>query len=324
MLTKLRGAVVSYDLLQDPYILKLKRLQDSETNSQLRKAILEQRTPCLSQLKALLLRAEELLQQLGPGAVEWYLNKCTERLTEIRCQDHHGLLINLRDSDMSHLQTLLVNCVGPDRSQIENSNGWLLSTKFDRLLQVLNREASKTFTGIIFAKQRATVAALSALLSVHTLTNTRFQVGSFVGSSVHLLKRTNISDLADGRAQQTFLDGFRSGDINLIVSTDVLEEGIDVPSCNLVVCFDPPMNLTSFVQRRGRARQHESKFIIFLPDESARIREWQSAEKLLMDIYAEEDRVLQAELSAEEIEEDAHQELYVESTGQVNQKWNCN
>ena len=33
---------------------------------------------------------------------------------------------------------------------------------------------------------------------------------------------------------------FRKGAVNVIVSTSVVEEGIDVPSCNLVVKFDFP------------------------------------------------------------------------------------
>ncbi|KAK5201922.1 Dicer-like protein 2, partial [Exophiala xenobiotica] len=51
---------------------------------------------------------------------------------------------------------------------------------------------------------------------------------------------------------------------NLIIETDVLEEGIDVTACNLVVCFDVPSNLKPFLQRRGRARQEQSTFAILL------------------------------------------------------------
>lgn len=52
--------------------------------------------------------------------------------------------------------------------------------------------------------------------------------------------------------------------VNIIVATPILEEGLDVQSCNLVICFDPPKTFCSFIQCRGRARTHNSDFIIMV------------------------------------------------------------
>ncbi len=43
-----------------------------------------------------------------------------------------------------------------------------------------------------------------------------------------------------------------------------------MPVCNLVVCFDRPDNLKSFIQRRGRARMRSSKLYLLF-DEDPRI-----------------------------------------------------
>lgn len=53
--------------------------------------------------------------------------------------------------------------------------------------------------------------------------------------------------------QNEILKQFRTGTTKLIIATTVLEEGLDVPSCNLVVRFSAPETYRQFVQSRGRA-----------------------------------------------------------------------
>jgi len=50
-----------------------------------------------------------------------------------------------------------------------------------------------------------------------------------------------------------------------MVASDVLEEGIDIPKCNLVVKFDLPKNYRSYIQSKGRARHRSSKYYIMVP-----------------------------------------------------------
>ncbi|XP_064549175.1 endoribonuclease Dcr-1 [Drosophila montana] len=56
------------------------------------------------------------------------------------------------------------------------------------------------------------------------------------------------------RRQEDVLKRFRMHDCNVLIGTSVLEEGIDVPKCNLVVRWDPPTTYRSYVQCKGRAR----------------------------------------------------------------------
>uniref|UniRef100_A0A0D3FXT9 Dicer-like protein 4 n=1 Tax=Oryza barthii TaxID=65489 RepID=A0A0D3FXT9_9ORYZ len=68
---------------------------------------------------------------------------------------------------------------------------------------------------------------------------------------------------------------FSSGEVNLLVATSVGEEGLDIQTCCLVVRFDLPETVASFIQSRGRARMTKSKYVVLLE------RENQSHEKLL-------------------------------------------
>lgn len=84
-----------------------------------------------------------------------------------------------------------------------------------------------------------------------------FTVSYLTGSN------TSVDALAP-KLQKETLESFRSGKVNLLFATDVVEEGIHVPNCSYVIRFDLPKTVRSYVQSRGRARQNDSQFIIML------------------------------------------------------------
>jgi superfamily II DNA or RNA helicase len=55
----------------------------------------------------------------------------------------------------------------------------------------------------------------------------------------------------------------RCGDINVLIATSVVEEGVDVKSCSFVTAFDPIDTVKSYVQMKGRARPQDANFITF-------------------------------------------------------------
>lgn len=66
------------------------------------------------------------------------------------------------------------------------------------------------------------------------------------------------------RRQEEVLKRFRMHDCNVLVGTSVLEEGIDLPKCNLVVRWDAPTTYRSYVQCKGRARAAPAYHVILV------------------------------------------------------------
>jgi endoribonuclease Dicer len=56
----------------------------------------------------------------------------------------------------------------------------------------------------------------------------------------------------------------------------MLEEGVELPRCNLVVRFDPPSNFRAMVQSRGRARVNNAHYVNLVEDKDteAFVLEW--------------------------------------------------
>ncbi|XP_042485493.1 endoribonuclease Dicer homolog 3a [Macadamia integrifolia] len=71
-------------------------------------------------------------------------------------------------------------------------------------------------------------------------------------------------DALTPKVQKKTLDSFRRGEVNLLFTTDVAEEGIHVPDCSSIIRFDLPKTVRSYVQSRGRARQPDSQYVIML------------------------------------------------------------
>lgn len=57
------------------------------------------------------------------------------------------------------------------------------------------------------------------------------------------------------------LNRFRYGEINCIFATQVAEEGIDIPECDLIIRFDLYDSAIQYIQSKGRARQTNSVYV---------------------------------------------------------------
>ncbi|XP_048324502.2 endoribonuclease Dicer homolog 2 isoform X1 [Ziziphus jujuba] len=110
---------------------------------------------------------------------------------------------------------------------------------------------------IIFVERVITAIVVQSLLSEflpkHNNWKTKYMAGNHNGLQYQTRK-----------LQNEIVDEFRKGMVNIIVATSILEEGLDVQSCNLVIRFDPSATVCSFIQSRGRARRQNSDYILMV------------------------------------------------------------
>ncbi|CAH2102690.1 unnamed protein product [Euphydryas editha] len=66
------------------------------------------------------------------------------------------------------------------------------------------------------------------------------------------LKVAELSAALDRTNREQVLKKFKHTEIDIIISTDALARGIDIPACNYVVSYDPPRNIKTYVHRIGR------------------------------------------------------------------------
>jgi ERCC4-related helicase len=66
------------------------------------------------------------------------------------------------------------------------------------------------------------------------------------------------------REQVALLDQFRAGTINCLVATSVAEEGLDIPSTDLVVLYEPVPDEIRTIQRRGRTGRYRPGRVVVL------------------------------------------------------------
>ena len=81
--------------------------------------------------------------------------------------------------------------------------------------------------------------------------------------------------------QDKAIKTFHEGSCNLLVATSVLEEGIDIPACNLVIRYQKVTSEIAKVQTQGRARAQDSQsFTIISSDSKKEYQEMMNEEKI--------------------------------------------
>ena len=111
---------------------------------------------------------------------------------------------------------------------------------------------------IVFTESRDTAEALTDFLSES------FDTRRFVGQG-----DKEGSDGMTQKEQGKTLDAFRTGEFEVLVSTSVAEEGLDVPEVDLVLFYEPVPTAIRSIQRKGRTgRQDEGRVIVLMAEDT--------------------------------------------------------
>jgi len=140
----------------------------------------------------------------------------------------------------------------------DSNNNALASQCTDRLLHTIDLirrqlEENSDSKILVFVRMRKTAQALAKFLrDIAKIQNCDYVVGHAPLNGMN------------SNHQRSVVENFKNGNIKVIIATSVLEEGIDVPQCQLVLSFDSVTCLRAYIQVKGRARAKNSRYIIFI------------------------------------------------------------
>ncbi|KAG4075988.1 hypothetical protein HA402_003814 [Bradysia odoriphaga] len=179
-----------------------------------------------------------------------------------------------------------------DEMEDVESAGQILSnssTKVVYLISILKKKLQiygPKMKALIFVTRRHTAKNIHHIIQKFGQVDENFTIKSdfMVGNNSSVPE--SIEQVLENKWNRKVIERFKKGEINVIVSTSVLEEGIDLQMCNLVISYDVPKEFRSYVQSKGRARMRQSNYIIMCPEEKytgllVKLKEWNEVDARL-------------------------------------------
>jgi ERCC4-related helicase len=127
--------------------------------------------------------------------------------------------------------------------------------KMTKLIQILKKELTKKGQIIVFSQYRDTVNQIHAKCEENNI-----RAVKFFGQA----PREKEKGLTQ-KEQKEIIKKFRKGTYQVLISTSVAEEGMDIPSVDLVVLYEPVPSEIRMIQRRGRTgRKSKGQMIVLI------------------------------------------------------------
>jgi len=146
---------------------------------------------------------------------------------------------------------------GKAYSEVIRLEGKMEHPKFQKLKEIMQSEiiSNPKSRFIVFSQYRD----MASLISKELNKIEGLKASLFVGQ----LKKDNIG--MSQKEQAAIIEGFREGKINVLTSTSIGEEGLDLPEVNVVIFYEPIPSAIRKIQRQGRtARLKPGKLITLM------------------------------------------------------------
>ncbi|MCG3215274.1 MAG: DEAD/DEAH box helicase family protein [Candidatus Heimdallarchaeota archaeon] len=140
------------------------------------------------------------------------------------------------------------------------NEGKIIHPKIERLKEIISEEIAKNPNNriLVFSHFRVTVKIISD------------ELGKIDGIKSHWFVGQSSMRGDKGLSQKEQIEimrSFRDGTYNVLVSTSVAEEGLDIGECELVVFYDAVPSAIRLIQRKGRTgRRKEGKVIMLIAE----------------------------------------------------------
>ncbi|XP_027844608.1 endoribonuclease Dicer isoform X4 [Aphis gossypii] len=142
-----------------------------------------------------------------------------------------------------------------------------VSPKLKKLMEILST-IKATDTCLVFVDRRTTAKILYHYIKDFIQEyNQENIVCEFIVGARGIISPDSKEMVYKKQQNNDIIKRFNDNIINVLITSEVLEEGVDIQTCNYVIRYDSPKNFPSYVQSKGRARSADSKFIIMVPNQ---------------------------------------------------------
>ena len=192
--------------------------------------------------------AVELAETQGKGALENYFDKIVKEGGEKSGSKASRDLV--KDARFQQARTLLY---GMERDQ----------PKLEKIVPILRQQflTNPESRVIVFTHYRDMCDLMTQTLGKIE----GFRPVRFVGQA-NKGEDTGLNQ----REQKEIIEKFQNGEFNILVSTSIAEEGLDIPSTDLVVFYEPVPSEIRTIQRRGRTGRRRAGKVVVLVTRATR------------------------------------------------------
>jgi len=186
--------------------------------------------------------AIELAETQGKGALQNYFDKLVTEGSEKGGSKASRDLI--KDARFQQARTLLYGME-------------LDHPKLDKIIPIIRQQFLKKPESriIVFTHYRDTCELVTQKLTGVD----GFKPVRFVGQATK-----GVDAGLNQKEQKEIIEKFHKGDFNILVATSIAEEGLDIPSTDLVVFYEPVPSEIRTIQRRGRTGRRRAGRVIVL------------------------------------------------------------